>query len=373
MKVPNTLQRLIKNYLLGFENKAEYDTLKKWFDESDAQSMPTDSDIQAGQLRVLQRLSNNQLFHEPRTFSQKYKYGIRIAASITICLGFAMGYYYYQYAIFDKIAPQQLASIRPVQENVQLTFENGKVVILNDQGKHTQAIEGVQEIKNGELVYNNSADHIVQNTLSTPRGQLFKIMLPDGTKVWMNANSSLSYPSKFAGSERLVELHGEAYFEVTKNPEQPFVVKTAEQQIKVLGTHFNISAYDNDIATQTTLVEGKVEVQQQQQKIVLLPNQQAISKGTTFNKKNVDATEYITWRDGYFTFHNATANEIMQQLARWYDLNVRLDNSEINERFSGKINKQMNLQEILTVLQTAGLNFDIVQNKNQQKTILLHN
>lgn len=373
MKVPNTLQRLIKNYLLGFENKAEYDTLKKWFDESDEQSMPTDSDIQAGQLRVLQLLRNNQLFHEPRTFSQKYRYGIRIAASITIALGFAMGYYYYQYAIFDQIAPKQLASIRPVQENVQLTFEDGKVVILNDQGKHTQAIEGVQEIKNGELVYNNNADHIVQNTLSTPRGQLFKIMLPDGTKVWMNANSSLSYPSKFTGSERSVELHGEAYFEVSKNPEQPFIVKTAEQQIKVLGTHFNISAYDNDIVTQTTLVEGKVEVQHQQQKIVLTPNQQAISKGSTLNKKNVDATEYITWRDGYFSFHNATPNEIMQQLARWYDLSVRLDNSEINERFSGKINKQMNLQEILTVLQTAGLNFDIVQNKNQQKTILLHN
>jgi ferric-dicitrate binding protein FerR (iron transport regulator) len=105
----------------------------------------------------------------------------------------------------------------------------------------------------------------------------------------------------------------------------------------------------------------------------LTPNQQANFKGTALSKKNVDAAEYITWREGYFTFHNATANEIMQQLARWYDLNVRLDDSEINERFSGKINNQMNLQEILTVLQTAGLNFDIVQNKNQQKTILLKN
>ncbi|MNK00160.1 fec operon regulator FecR [compost metagenome] len=373
MKVPHTLQKLIKNYLLGFENKAEYETLKKWFEEAETNNMPSDSDMRAGQIRVFQRLNSNQLFNESPTFSQKFRYSIRVAASITIALGFAMGYYYYQYAIFDKISPKQLATIRPVQENVQLTFEDGEVVILNKQGQATRAIEGVQEVKNGELVYNDNADHIVQNILSTPRGQLFKIVLPDGTKVWMNANSSLSYPSKFAGAERLVELHGEAYFEVTKNPKQPFIVKTTEQQIKVLGTHFNINAYDNDRTVQTTLVEGKVEVQHQQQKMVLIPNQQAISKGSTLSKKNVDATEYITWRDGYFTFHNATPNEIMQQLARWYDLNVRLDNSEINERFSGKINKQMNLQEILTVLQTAGLNFDIVQNKNQQKTILLKN
>lgn len=371
MKVPNTLQKLIKNYLLGFENKAQYDTLKKWFEEAEANNMPTDNDIQASQHRILQRLNHSMRFPEPKSIG--YKYGIRIAASITIALGFAMGYFYYQHGVFDKIAPAQVAMIRPVQENVQLTFENGAVVILNNQGKATQAIEGVQEIKNGELVYNDNANHIVQNTLSTPRGQLFKIVLPDGTKVWMNANSSLSYPSKFIGPERLVELHGEAYFEVSKNPEQPFIVKTNDQQVKVLGTHFNINAYENDLTTQTTLVEGKVEVQHQQQKILLTPNQQANFKGTALSKKNVDATEYITWREGYFTFHNATANEIMQQLARWYDLNVRLDDSEINERFSGKINKQMNLQEILTVLQTAGLNFDIVQNKNQQKTILLKN
>ena len=371
MKVPNTLQKLIKNYLLGFENKAEYDTLKKWFEEAEANNMPTENDIQASQHRTLQRLNHSMAFPEPKSIG--YRYGIRIAASITIALGFAMGYYYYQYAIFDKISPKQLATIRPVQENVQLTFEDGEVVILNKQGQATRAIEGVQEVKNGELIYNDNADHIVQNTLLTPRGQLFKIVLPDGTKVWMNANSSLSYPSKFIGPERLVELHGEAYFEVSKNPEQPFIVKTTYQQVKVLGTHFNINAYDNDLTTQTTLVEGKVEVQHQQQKILLTPNQQANFKGTLLVKKNVDAAEYITWREGYFTFHNATANEIMQQLARWYDLNVRLDDSEINERFSGKINKQMNLQEILTVLQTAGLNFDIVQNKNQQKTILLKN
>jgi len=372
MKVPNALRKLIKNYLLGFENKEEYNRLKKWFEDTEFQDMPSDEEIQMSRLRVQQRL-NPILFNEPISFKKKYSHAIRIAASITIALSCVGGYYYYRHAIFDKIAPEQLANIKPVQENVQLTFENGKVVILNKQGQSTQAIEGVQEIKNGELVYNDDADHIVQNTLSTPRGQLFKIVLPDGTKVWMNANSSLSYPSKFIGAERSVELHGEAYFEVTKNPNQPFIVKTAEQQIKVLGTHFNVNAYDNEPITKTTLVEGKVEVQHQRQKMLLTPNQQAVTKGAILNKKNVDALEYVTWRDGYFTFHNASPNEIMQQLARWYDLNVHLDHSEKNERFSGKINKQMNLQEILTVLQAADLNFDVVQNKNQQKTILLKN
>ena len=316
MKVPHTLQKLIKNYLLGFENKAEYETLKKWFEEAEANNRPSESDMRAGQLRVFQRLNSNQLFNESPTFSQKFRYSIRIAASITIALGFAMGYYYYQYAIFDKISPKQLATIRPAQENVQLTFEDGEVVILNKQGQTTRAIEGVQEVKNGELVYNDNADHIVQNILSTPRGQIFKIVLPDGTKVWVNANSSLSYPSKFIGPERLVELHGEAYFEVSKNPDQPFIVKTTDQQVRVLGTHFNINAYDNALTTQTTLIEGKVEVQHQRQKILLTPNQQANYKGTALSKKNVDAAEYITWRDGYFTFHNATA---MKSCNSWPD------------------------------------------------------
>ena len=372
MKAPSALHKLIKNYLLGFENKEEYNTLKKWFEDAEFQDMPLDVEIQASQLRVQQRL-NRRIFNEPISFQKKYRYGIRIAASLTIALSCVGGYYFYQNAIFDKVAPEQLANIKPAQENVQLTFENGKVVILNKQGQSTQAIEGVQEIKNGELVYNDNADHIVQNTLSTPRGQLFKIVLPDGTKVWMNANSSLSYPSKFIGAERSVELHGEAYFEVTKNPNQPFIVKTAQQEIKVLGTHLYINAYDNEPITKTTLVEGKIEVQHHHQKMLLTPNQQALTKGAILNKKNVDALEYITWREGYFTFHNASPNEIMQQLARWYDLNVRPDHSEKNERFSGKISKQMNLQEILTVLQAADLDFDVVQNKNQQKTILLKN
>ncbi|WP_286858807.1 MULTISPECIES: FecR family protein [Sphingobacterium] len=374
MNIPNSFATLIRKYLLGFETREEYHTLKDSFDEQSSLQFPTEDIIQGGQKRVRERLFGHPAFIEVIPFHKKYRLQLQVAASIFIIVSASLSYIYYRNnLVFNPVPLTQLAAIQPAKEKVKLSFEDGKVIILDKTGKSVPAIDGIQEIKNGELVYNNQADKIVQNTLSTPRGQLFKIALPDGTKVWMNANSSLTYPSKFTGTERLVELHGEAYFEVTKNPAQPFIVKTSNQDIKVLGTHFNVQAYDNEPLTKTTLVEGKVEVQQRNQKLVLSPNQQALSNASSISKKSVDATEYAAWREGYFTFNNASPNEIMRQLARWYDLRVELDNSNFSEKFSGKILKQTNLKEVLEVLRTAGISIRIEKNNNNVRMIRLAN
>jgi len=372
MNIPNSFATLIRKYLLGFETREEYQTIKNAFDKKSSLQLPDEDIIQDGQKRVHERLFNHPAFIKVIPLHKRYRFQLQTAASIFIFIGASLSYIYYRNNfIFNPVPVAQLAAIKPVQEKVKLSFQDGKVIILDNTGKTTTAIDGIQEIKNGELVYNDQADKIVQNTLSTPRGQLFKITLPDGTKVWMNASSSLTYPSKFIGTERLVELHGEAYFEVTKNAAQPFIVKTSDQQIKVLGTHFNVQAYDGESVTKTTLVEGKVEVQQRQQALVLLPDQQALSNASSLSKKSVDASAYTVWREGYFTFNNASSNEIMQQLAHWYDLRIERDNSNSNERFSGKISKQTSLKEILEVLKIAGIPIKIEENNNNVRMIRL--
>jgi Fe2+-dicitrate sensor, membrane component len=372
MNIPNSFAALIRKYLLGFETREEYQTLKDSFDEQSSLHFPAEDIIQGGQKRVRERLFGHPAFIKGIPFHKRYRIQLQTAASIFIIVGASLSYIYYRNNfVFNPVPVAQLAAIQPVKEQVRLAFQDGKVIILDKTGKTTTAIDGIQEIKNGELVYNDQANRVVQNTLSTPRGQLFKIALPDGTKVWMNANSSLTYPSKFTGTERLVELHGEAYFEVTKNPTHPFIVKTSTQHIKVLGTHFNVQAYDDEPMTKTTLVEGKVEVQQHQQRLILLPDQQALSNASSLNKKSVDAAAYTAWRDGYFTFNNASPNEIMQQLAHWYDLRIERDNSNSNERFSGKIPKQTSLKEILEVFKIAGIPIKIEENNNNLRMIRL--
>ena len=372
MNIPNSFATLIRKYLLGFETREEYQTIKNAFDKQSSLQLPDEDIIQDGQKRVRERLFGHPAFIAVIPFHKKYRLQLQTAASIFIFVGASLSYIYYRNNfIFNPVTVAQLATIKPVQEKVKLSFQDGKVIILDNTGKTITAIDGIQEIKNGELVYNDQADKIVQNTLSTPRGQLFKITLPDGTKVWMNASSSLTYPSKFIGTERLVELHGEAYFEVTKNVAQPFIVKTSNQQIKVLGTHFNVQAYDGEPVTKTTLVEGKVEVQQRQQALILLPDQKALSNASSLSKKSVDASAYTAWREGYFTFNNASSNEIMQQLAHWYDLRIERDNSNFNERFSGKISKQTSLKEILEVLKIAGIPIKIEENNNNVRMIRL--
>lgn len=255
-----------------------------------------------------------------------------------------------------------------------LTLEDGSQIILDSLNNGVVTNQNGVElvIKDGELSYNPKTKHagkISYNTMSTPRGRQFQVMLPDGTKVWLNAASSLRYPTVFQGTTRNVEINGEAYFEVAKNPQMPFIVKiNSETEIKVLGTHFNVNSYDDEASINTTLLEGAVEIKSGKNKSFLKPGQQAQLTLQTARKSvknirninvvnNIDLDKVMSWKNGIFDFQEADLGEVMRQLARWYDLDVVYENGIPEMKFYGKMDRNVSLSRLLIFLQESDLHF----------------
>lgn len=196
------------------------------------------------------------------------------------------------------------------------------------------------------------------NTIETPKGGQYQVDLPDGTKVWLNAGSLLRYPTNFTGKIRSVELTGEAYFEVAKNAHKPFKVLSKNQVVEVLGTHFNISSYTDDISVKTTLLEGSVKVLSSKvnQTKLLKPGQQSDINYTNnaFFIKSVNTDEVIAWKNGYFLFSDEDLKSIMARFARWYNVDVEYQGDVDNLRFGGMVSRSKDLTQALKVVEQAG-------------------
>lgn len=215
----------------------------------------------------------------------------------------------------------------------------------------------------GQLIYEIQPSAAKQtnnrglNTLSTANGQTYQVLLPDGSRVWLNAASSLQYATDFANKNlREVELQGEAYFEVKKHDRHPFRVKTKAQTVEVLGTHFNISNYPDESTIRTTLVEGSVKVKSEVSRFeqILQPNQQAISNTKGIQVKTVNTAEVIDWKDGKFVFSNEDIESLMRKIARWYNVEVVYDGEITKERFGGQVSRSQPISKILEALQLTG-------------------
>ncbi|WP_316818218.1 FecR family protein [Pedobacter nyackensis] len=258
--------------------------------------------------------------------------------------------------------------ILPGGNKATLTLANGEHVALTDSTMNqlaNQAGSSISKTANGILIYKANAlasnsgtetGEVVFNTLRTPRGGQFQIVLPDGTHVWLNAASSLKFPAAFKGKKRQVELNGEAYFEVAKNKKMPFTVHTKNQEIEVLGTHFNVSSYDEETTTKTTLLEGSVKVVAQNNQRVLVPGEQAQINNSTKKIKvqlaNVD--EAIAWKNGYFVFNDEKLESIMQRVSRWYDVDCQFEGDLGNLSFLGEVERSKNISSLLKVLESTG-------------------
>lgn len=240
-----------------------------------------------------------------------------------------------------------------------LTLADGSQVVLDSVGNGLLAQQNgsALSIKNGQLVYDPAAKtttEIVYNTMSTPRGRQFEITLPDGTHVWLNAASSIRYPTAFTGKERKVELNGEAYFEVVKNARQPFIVDARNKAtIEVLGTSFNISAYENEKSLNTTLLDGSVKVNG----AILKPGQQARVTEEVRVIDHTDIDKVMAWQRGFFNFEGATLEEVMQQLERWYDIDVEYENGIPDIEFGGEMSRSMSLSGVLIALEKSGIHY----------------
>lgn len=276
------------------------------------------------------------------------------------------------------------ADIPPGRAGAILTLADGSQVVLDSLGNGVIATEkGTQIVlKNGELAYNdaNAGTVIpVYNTLTTPKGRQFQLTLPDGTKAWLNAASSLYYPTIFSGDERRVQIAGEVYFEVKPDKSKPFIVNINGQgpggsQIEVLGTQFNVNAYANEPAIKTTLIEGKVKFGFQsvpqggsnQQSAILKPGEQAVlthdlpagRQGSRLTiHDNADVDKAVAWKSHLFNFEDASLEEVMRQIERWYDIEVVYEKNIPDIKFGGKMSNDVSLSGLLKSLQESEVHF----------------
>jgi transmembrane sensor len=273
----------------------------------------------------------------------------------------------------NALAFRKAELIQPGTNQATLRLADGTIHDLS--AKQSLVLnEGGSEIKSegSKLQYTQKKgvkEEIKYNTLSIPRGGEFFLQLADGTKVWLNSESVLRYPVQFNGKERKVELSGEAFFEVTRNEKVPFLVESGEQTVKVLGTEFNISSYNENPLVYTTLVKGSVEVFANMLpdiKQILSPNEQStISKGNgQLSKIAVNTYKYIAWKDGRFVFDDQPLGEIMKTLSKWYDIDVVFANEELkNFRFTGDLLRYTDFGEVLKkISKTNEVNF-LIENK----------
>ncbi|MEO8820118.1 MAG: FecR domain-containing protein [Ginsengibacter sp.] len=260
--------------------------------------------------------------------------------------------------------------IAPGGNKAVLTLANGNTIVLDSAQNGTLSQQGNAKVVkqvNGQLIYqkdeNIHSDTVQYNTITTPRGGQYQLVLEDGSKVWLNAASSIRFPTAFTGKERDVQITGEAYFEVVHNAEMPFHVKVNDMEVTVLGTHFNISAYEDEGLIKTTLLEGSVKVSNKDKSVMIVPGEQAqIAENTNqINiKKQVDLEEVVAWKNGKFIFHDADIQAIMRQLERWYNITVSYGPNLSNEEFEGVISRNVNLSQILSMLQkTSAVKFEV--------------
>ena len=260
--------------------------------------------------------------------------------------------------------------VSPGNNKATLTLADGSSIILDDvqDGALTQQ-GGAKIIKIGDKVsYHTTGktSEVEYNTITTPRGGQYQVELPDGSRVWMNAASSLRFPTAFTGKERRVEINGEAYFEVTKNKSMPFIVKVNDAQVEVLGTHFNVMAYDEEGIVNTTLLEGSVKFVSGNKISLLKPGQQSqLSKDGQLKLINdVDVDQAVAWKNGLFVFDNSDLGTVMRQLSRWYDIDVVYRTRNIATSFVGEVPRTSNLSDVLKVIElTSKLRFEIVGKK----------
>lgn len=293
---------------------------------------------------------------------------IGIAATLLLCLGIGLIIYRsHKPQLLRKTAIQtekpKVQDFMPGKNKAVLTLSNGNEVVLDDTQSGKIASQGsvtISKLNDGQIAYTpanadtkNTSEAIPSNTLTIPKGGQYQLTLPDGTHVYLNAASSLTFPTKFAGKERKVTLSGEAYFEVAKNPKIPFIINVNnKQQIQVLGTHFNVEAYTDERVINTTLLEGSVKILYKNKETLLKPGQVAINNmGPNLNIAAADLEETIAWKNGLFSFNNENITSVMKKISRWYDVDIVFKGDMENVNFLGNYSRTKSLANLLKNIQ----------------------
>lgn len=317
---------------------------------------------------ILQQLHQKINPHPAKIVHTNWWKRIAVAAAIILFIG--AGTYYFvknngqkaiakpndTVATMNDVPPGGNKAILTLADNTSIVLDNAQNGTLAKQGAVT-----VIKLNDGQISYKgNGNDKLMYNTITTPRGGQYQLILADGSKVWLNAASSLKFPNAFPGSERKVELTGEGYFEVAHDASRPFHVITGKMDVQVLGTHFNVNAYNDENAIRATLLQGSIKVSEGQQSVTIKPGEQAIEQQSGLKViGDVNLEETIAWKNGSFQFNNTDMAMVMRQIGRWYDVDVSYPKGIPADKYWGSILRDQNLSDVLKVLKESGAHFKI--------------
>jgi transmembrane sensor len=386
------LRQLADKWKRGALSDAEQEQMKEW-DDSHLDELLVLPDHSGGPEAVKQKMLNQVLagmaVDKPKSARLWPRIAVAAAAVVAITLGVWLYFVSYSGGRHSEASRDLLTyanDIAPGKNRATLTLADGKVinlsevksgVVINKSGLRysdqseigfspdgSRAREGLGTSRSAS----RNDGEAVMLTASTPRGGTYQVVLPDGTKIWLNADSKISFPSQFNGETRTIQLSGEAYMEVAKDKAHPFIVESEGQRVEVLGTHFNINAYVDEGTTKTTLLEGSVKVsslrgqtEAQLNGLILKPNQQAVLQGADHLKIiPVNIEEAVSWQKGYFRFNDEKLRSIMKKLARWYNIEIVYEGKVSDEGFTGTISRSKNISQVLSMLEkTKGIHFKI--------------
>ncbi len=369
-----TAKELLDKYYSGTITDAELAILENWYNQQakiNSDFPLSDQDIEEDLIKISNKLSS---LKEATSHSHinRYRNIWYIAASILLISTLGISYLLISNRpersdqVLTNTAPPHKKSnaLSPGDKRALLTLaDNTQIVLDNIESGDIKASNGILISKNadGQLIYevsaveNNNGTSKGYNTISTPAGGEYQVKLSDGTLVWLNAKSSIKFPTIFSENERHVEITGEVYFDVSHNLNKPFVVETDGQKVRVLGTQFNINAYSKVKGIKTTLVEGSVLVQSDLKNLskILKPGEESIldQNHSNLSVRKVDLESALAWKNGYFIFQDADLEEIMEQIARWYDADIEYATANRNIQFGGAISKYRKLPEVLSLLE----------------------
>lgn len=307
---------------------------------------------------------------------------IAVAASIALLLSAGGWFWLTRTPSADTVQtamePAKAGDILPGGNKALLTLDDGSTIVLDSTSNGIVAQQGGATIlkrDNGQLAYDvlpEKQEKTLYNTLSTPRGGQYQLVLPDGSKVWLNSASTIRYPTNFTGKERKIELSGEAYFEVVKNASMPFKVNVnGKTEVEVLGTHFNVNSYNDEPSINTTLLEGSVRVTGliTNDTRLIAPGEQAQLKanGQIYVNKTANIDQVMAWKNGIFNFDDADLPTVLRQLSRWYDIDIVYEGPVPQREFGGKMQRDLNLSQILRILEKNKVHY----RTEKQKLIIM--
>lgn len=372
MQIPENIKNLVEKYLDGSATAKERAIVNNWYNSFSTDEVEVNSSDAISEKIIEKRIRQRLIqFIQHQEKSKIYWLKTAAAAAIIIIIGLSV-YIFTNYnkkgnPVVAKIQQELINDLTPGGNKAVLTLADGSTIILDSAANGLLTQQGniqIQKLDNGLLAYTINGKLITENdqdfynTISTPRGGQYQITLADGTKVWLNAASSIRFPVVFTGNERKVEITGEAYLEVAKNIAKPFKVNAGNSEIEVLGTHFNVNSYEDEDAIKTTLLEGSVKVSvpssPQQTKVIKPGQQTGISKdGIIKVVNNAEVEEAVAWKNGKFQFKSADLKSILRQISRWYDVDVEYKgNTDLH--FTGQLTRSENASKVFEKLELTG-------------------